>query len=107
MYLLALAIKADYPDDDFPKELALDGTCDSCGGSFNYDGKFFSHYMRTKVEEGIISPKTGKYGVVALDVSTEEHDEFKRLAKAGDEEVLHAFVKQLFERSEVIRVPSL
>ncbi len=105
MDLLALAIKADYPDDELPNDLALDGTCDSCGSPFNYSGEFFSHYLRTKVEEGVIGPETSKYGLVALDVSGEEHEEFKRLAEAGDGELLHAFVKQLFERSE-FREPS-
>ena len=94
MDLLALAIKADYPDGDYPKELALDGTCDSCGGSFNYSGEFFSHYMNTKVEEGVIGPKTGKYAIMAFDVSEEEHEEFKRR--------IHEFIFKFSNNNEVL-----
>jgi hypothetical protein len=95
MDLLALAIKADYPDDGYPEELALDGVCDSCGKPFNYGGKFFSHYMKTKVEEGIIRPETGKYAIVAFDVSEEEHEEFKKLLELGDKEKLDALLLKL------------
>jgi hypothetical protein len=100
MDLLALAIKADYPEADFPKELTLDGTCDSCGSPFNYGGEFFSHYMKTKVEEGVIGPETGKYAIMAFDVSDKEHEEFKRLTEQGDKKKLDAFVRKLMLRPD-------
>ena len=100
MDLLALAIKADYPDNDIPKELALDGTCESCGAPFNYDGEFFSHYMKTKVEEGVIGPETGKYAIMAFDVSDKEHEEFKRLTELGDKKKLDTFVRMLMLRPD-------
>lgn len=95
MDLLALAIKADYPDGDFPNELALDGTCDSCGAPFNYGGEFFTHWIRSKIEENVISPETGRYAIVAFDVSDDEHAEFKRLMELGDKEKLTAFIRKL------------
>ncbi len=98
MDLLALAIKADYPEEDYPKELSLDGVCDYCGRPFNYSGAFFSHYMKTKVEEGVINPETGKYAIVAFDVSDEEHEEFKRLTELGDKEKLDTFLRELMLR---------
>jgi len=100
MDLLALAIKADYPDEDCPKELALDGTCDSCGSPFNYSGDFFSHYMKTKIEEGVIGPETGKYAIMAFDVSDEEHEEFKKLTELGDRKKLEAFLRKLMLRPD-------
>jgi len=100
MDLLALAIKADYPDDDFPKEFTLDGTCDSCGSPFNYGGDFFSHYMKIKVEEGVISPATGKYAIMAFDVSDKEHEEFKRLTELRDRKKLNAFLRKLMLRPD-------
>ncbi len=100
MDLLALAIKADYPDDDVPKELAVDGTCDSCGASFNYDGELFSHYMKIKVEEGVINPTANKYAIMAFDVSDEEHDEFKRLTELKDSKKLNDFLRKLMLRPE-------
>jgi hypothetical protein len=100
MDLLALAIKADYPDDDFPKELSLDGTCDSCGSPFNYGGNFFAHYMKTKVDEGVISPETSKYAIMAFDVSDKEHKEFKRLTELGDRKKLNTFVRKLMLRPD-------
>ena len=100
MDLLALAIKAEYPEGDYPKELALDGTCDSCGKSFNYDGEFFTYYMKTKVEEGIISPETDRYAIIAFDISDEEHEEFKRLTECGDREKLSVFLRKLMLRQD-------
>jgi len=100
MDLLAMAIKADYPDEDIPKELSVDGTCDSCGDPFSYSGEFFSHYMKTKVEEGVIGPETGKYAIVAFDVSDKEHEEFKRLTELGDKKKLDAFVRMLMLRPD-------
>ena len=100
MDLLALAIKADYPDEDYPKELALDGTCDSCRAPFSYEGEFFSHYMRTKVEEGVISPETSNYAIIAFDISDEAHAEFKRLTELGDKEKLDAFLHGLMHRPD-------
>jgi len=100
MDLLALAIKADYPDEDYPKELALDGTCDSCGAPFSYSGEFFTHWMKTKVEEGVISPETGKYAIIAFDVSEKEHEEFKRLTELGDKKKLNVFLKKLMRRQD-------
>jgi len=95
MDLLALAIKADYPEDEYPEDLSLDGLCDSCTAPFNYSGEFFSHYMRLKVEEGVISPETRNYAIIAFDVTDEEHEEFKRLTKLGDKKKLNAFLRKL------------
>jgi len=100
MDLLALAIKADYPAGDYPKELALDGTCDSCRHPFTYDGEFFTHYMRTKVEENVISPETSRYAIIAFDISDEEHEEFKRLTEQGDKPKLNAFLRKLMLRQD-------
>lgn len=83
-----------------PKDLTLDGTCDSCGAPFNYGGEFFSHYMKTKVEEGVIGPETGQYAIMAFDVSDEEYDEFKRLTELGDGEKLSAFIRKLMLRPD-------
>ena len=95
MDLLALAIKVDYPGGECPKELSLDGTCDSCGSPFNYSGEFFSHYLKTKVEEGVINPETSKYAMMAFDLSDKEHEEFKRLTELGDKKKLDAFVRKI------------
>ena len=100
MDLLALAIKADYAEEGYPKELSLDGTCESCGASFNYGGEFFTHYMKTKVEEGVINPATSDYAIVALNVSEEEHDEFKRLTELGDQKKIDAFIQKLMSDSK-------
>lgn len=100
MDLLALAIKADYSDGDYPKELSLDSSCDSCGDPFSYSGEFFSHYMRTKIEEGVIDPETDKYAFMMFDVSDEEHEEFKRLTELGNKKKLDAFLRELMLRSD-------
>ena len=100
MDLLALAIKSDYAEEDYPKELSLDGTCDSCGATFSCGGEFFTHYMKTKVEEGVISPATSNYAIIALDVSVEEHDEFKRLTELGDQAKVNAFIQKLMKDSD-------
>ena len=100
MDLLALAIKSDYPGEDFPKELSLDGVCDSCTAPFNYSGEFFSHYMRIKIEEGIIRPETSKYAIMAFDISDNEHEEFKKLTELGDKKKLEAFLRELMLRPD-------
>jgi hypothetical protein len=100
MDLLAIAIKTDYPDGDYPKELSVDGTCEDCGGAFNYAGEFFTSWMKMKADEGILSPETQKYGIVAFDVSDEEHEEFKRLTELGDKKKLDAFVQKLMLRPD-------
>lgn len=100
MDLLAIAIKTDYPEGDYPKELSVDGTCDACGAPFNYAGEFFTYWMKTKADEGVISPETNRYGMVAFDVSEEEHEEFKRLTELGDQKKLDAFVQKLMLRPD-------
>ena len=100
MDLIALAIKADDPEGDIPKDLSLDGTCDSCGSPFNYSSEFFSYYLKTKVEEGVISPETSKYAIMAFDISGKEHEEFKRLTELGDKKKLDAFVRKLMLRPD-------
>jgi hypothetical protein len=100
MDLLAMAIKAEYPDGDLPKELALDGACDVCTRPFAYGGAFFTHWMKTKIQEGVISPETGNYAILAVDISDEEHEEFKRLTRLGDKDKLQKFVRGLVLRQD-------
>jgi hypothetical protein len=56
--------------------------------------------MKTKVEEGVISPETGKYAIMAFDVSDKEHEEYKRLTKLGDRKKLNAFLRKLMLRPD-------
>lgn len=100
MDLLAIAIQADYPEGDYPRDLSVDGACAECGHSFNYSGIMFTHWLKSKAEEGIIDPETDRHAIVSFEVSSEEVKEFQRLTKLGDKKKLQAFVRSMLMKDE-------
>lgn len=100
MDLLALAVQADHPDGDYPKDLSVDGACEKCGKHFNYCGEFFTHWLVTKAEEDVISAETNKFAIIEFSLSDEEVEEFQRLIDSNNKPALDQFVRTMLLRKE-------
>ena len=100
MDLLALSVKAEYPENDFPSDLSVEGICESCGKPFLFEGEMFTHFIVSKVEEDIINPATEDYAILEFDVSEEELVVFQKLLKEGNKEKLEEFVRRLLYRQD-------
>ncbi len=100
MDLLAIAIQADYPEGDYPRDLSVDGACEKCGHPFNYSGTMFTHWLKSKAEEGVIDPETDRHAIVSFEVSNEEVKEFQRLTELGDKKKLRTFVRRMMMKKE-------
>ena len=96
--LLARAVIADYSEDDPPEELSLDGTCSECGDVYSFDGEMFTHFVLTKVQEGIISPEALAVEIIEFEVSEEDAAEFKAIMDEGDDKKLQAFINRLMKK---------
>lgn len=100
MDLLAIAIQVDYPEKDYPRDLNVDGVCEECSHPFNYSGTMFTHWLKSKAEEGVINPETNRHAIISFEVSNEEVEEFQRLTELGDKKKLQAFIQHIMLKEE-------
>jgi hypothetical protein len=98
--LLARALEINRIDveQDFPKDLAIDGCCDECKTPFCFSGEMFSKFLAMKVEEGVIDPRTENFAIFEFDVNEEEAEVFRQLLKEGDKKKLTALITKLLIR---------
>ena len=97
MSLLALAIKADYPDEDYPKDLRAESFCEECKNPFEFSGRMFTEVIIAKIKENIIDPRVDSYVVVDLDMTDRESEELKRIIEDGNEEKLRVFMRRVLK----------
>ena len=100
MNLLALAIKADYPEEDYPEDLQVEGFCEGCENAFEFSGKMFTEVIVAKIKENIIDPRVNSYVILDLDMTDEETEEFKQLLEDGSREELHGFMMRVLRPKE-------
>jgi hypothetical protein len=98
--LLAVAVKAEYPENDLPTDLSAEGICEECGKPFVFEGEMFTHYVVSKIEEEVISPETENYAILEFEVSDEELKEFQELLGEGNKEKLEEFMRRLVFRKD-------
>jgi len=98
--LLALSVKAEYPENDFPTDLSVEGVCEGCGRPFLFEGEMFTHFIVSKVEEDLIHPDTEKYAILEFEVSEEELEIFHKLLEEGNKEKLEEFMRQLLKQRD-------
>jgi hypothetical protein len=96
--LFARCILAEYPDGDYPEdELQLDGLCDNCEIEFSFSGHMFAQFVKTKIEEGIISEEAQEYKLLNIKVTEDQFEEFNRLLEVGDADQIEEFIRSLIE----------
>lgn len=98
--VLVKAMQADYPDGEFPEDVAIDGCCDECRRPFQFGGRMFSKFLSMKAEEGILDPRTKNFAIIEFDINNEEADWFRELISGDNKEELQAFIAKLMIRDE-------
>lgn len=97
--LLALAVNQD--NEEFPKDLVFDGSCNKCNNYFHFSGEMFSKFLTMKIKENIIDPDTENYAIIEFDISNGDAEHFRKLIKECHKEEAKKFIFDLMKDDDI------
>lgn len=95
--LLAVTIQEEFPDGDYPDDLAIEGNCNECNSTFSFSGRMFTQFVKIKAEEGVICEEVQDYDIVNIPLTEEQFEEFNRLVEFGDQDLIQEFIHSIIK----------
>lgn len=96
--LLAMTLRDEYPDGDYPEDLSVEGNCSACESGFAFSGHMFTQFMKAKVEEGVISDEAEEYEIINIPLTEEQLEEFNILVEDGDQKGIEEFIHEIIKK---------